>query len=80
MAADRPITTLDAVVATKMLAHSTTAKNIAADMSERTGAAITSRAVATALRAAVADGRVTLTYRKGRGFYRFVRLTPKVKP
>ncbi|MES2347076.1 MAG: hypothetical protein V4641_05835 [Pseudomonadota bacterium] len=42
-----------------------------------------SRSVATAARAAVKDGRITITYRKpGKGqqscgFYRFVRLTAK---
>lgn len=39
-----------------------------------------SRAVATALRAAVKDGRVTISYRKGRGYYRFVRLSPRKTP
>jgi len=37
------------------------------------------RAVATALRLAVKDGRVTIHFKKGVGFYRFVRLTAKTK-
>lgn len=36
-----------------------------------------SRAVATALRSAVRDGRVTINYRRGIGHYRFVRLVAK---
>jgi hypothetical protein len=36
-----------------------------------------SRAVATALRAPTRDGRVSITYRKGIGWYRFKRLTAK---
>jgi hypothetical protein len=35
-----------------------------------------SRAVATALRKATADGRVYVRYRKGIAEYRFTRLTP----
>lgn len=36
-----------------------------------------SRAVATALRKATKDGRVTITYRKNFGWYRFVRSKAK---
>ena len=38
-----------------------------------------SRAVATALRKPTQDGRVSISYKNGLAFYRFVRLTPKAK-
>jgi hypothetical protein len=71
------ITCEQAVLALKTLKTSSPATTIAAFMKTD------SRAVATALRAAVNDGRVSRHYRKpGKGqqrccFYRFVRLTPK---
>jgi len=70
------ITCKDAVLFLKKRGLSTTAESIALAMTHA-GCATTSRAVATALRSAVNDGRVTITFRRGRGFYRFVRLTPK---
>lgn len=36
-----------------------------------------SRAVATALRKPTSDGRVSIHYKKGIGWYRFVRMSPK---
>lgn len=72
MSAERiRITTEQAVLALKGIGLSTAAKGIA----ERMGT--DSRAVATALRGAVKDGRVSITYRKGIGCYRFKRLKPK---
>lgn len=47
----------------------------AAALADRMGT--TSRAVATALRSPTQDGRVSITYRKGIGFYRFKRLRAK---
>lgn len=74
------ITCEQAVLALKKLKTSSPATTIAPLLNTDT------RAVATALRAAVNDGRVSITYRRGakgeqrRGFYRFVRLTPRAKP
>lgn len=65
------VTAEQCVVALKTMGLSTSAKNIAHQLDS------TSRAVATALRAPCADGRVTITYRKGIGYYRFKRLTAK---
>lgn len=68
------ITTADAVLALKKRGTAHHASALAADLG------CTSRAVATALRAAVADGRVTMRFTKqsaGAAFYRFVRLTAK---
>jgi hypothetical protein len=64
----------DAVLALKKISTSQSAKFVA----ERLGT--DSRAVATALRGPVADGRVGITYRYGGGIalYRFKRL--KAKP
>lgn len=64
------ITTAQAVQALKAIGLSSTAQLIASRMGTD------SRAVATALRGAVRDGRVTITYRKGIGWYRFKRLLP----
>ena len=66
------VTGEDVVLTLKRAAKSCTAKEIA----ERIGVAwgVDSRAVATAARKPVKDGRVTISYRKGIGFYRFVRL------
>jgi hypothetical protein len=67
----------DVVLAVKALARSVPATEIAHWLRSDT------RSVATALRAPVKDGRVTITYRRGakgeqrRGFYRFVRWTVK---
>lgn len=55
----------------KEIRVSTTAKHVA----ERMGTS--SRAVATALRAATEDKRVSFRYKKGICWYRFVRLTPR---
>ena len=65
----KKITCQDAVLALKQRGLSTPAKDIA----EMLGT--DSRAVATALRSATKDGRVTSTHRKGIAFYRFKRLT-----
>ena len=65
------ITCEDAVLCLKRFGLSWPAKTIGAAM--KTDA----RAVATALRMAVKDGRVKITYRKSIGFYRFIRLTAK---
>lgn len=66
------ITCEDAVRALKNEGLSTTAKCLAQHLPGSD-----SRAVATALRKAVKDGRVTWTFKKGIAFYRFKRLTPK---
>lgn len=74
------ITCNDAVLALKTLKTSSPATTVAAFTKT------SSRSVATALRAAVKDGRVSRHYRRpGKGcqvcaFYRFVRITPKAKP
>jgi hypothetical protein len=64
------ITANDAVKALKEMKLSTTAKAVALRLGTD------ARAVATALRLPVKDGRVTISYRKGIGHYRFKRLTP----
>lgn len=64
------ITCDQAVRALKELGTSSPAKNIAARLDTD------SRAVATALRQAVKDGRVSWSFKEGIAFYRFVRLTP----
>lgn len=65
------ITCNDAVLALKAIGRSVPAKEIATHLGTD------SRAVATALRDAVTDGRVTISYRKNIGLYRFKRLTAK---
>jgi hypothetical protein len=65
------ITCADAVLALKKMGVASPAKNIAARLGTD------SRAVATALRGAVADGRVTIAYRRGIGSYRFKRLSAR---
>lgn len=65
------ITAEQCVRALKEIKQSYPAKNIAVWVGSD------SRAVATALREPVRDGRVTITYRKGIGWYRFIRLTAK---
>lgn len=65
------ITCEDAVRALKNRGLSTTAKCLAQFLP---GA--DSRAVATALRKATNDGRVSIRYKKGIALYRFKRLTP----
>ena len=67
------ITCEDAVMVLKKLKVLVPAKLIA------TVLATDSRAVATALRKATADGRVYVRYRKGIAEYRFTRLTPNVE-
>lgn len=75
------ITTTDVLQALKMIGRSSTAEFIATYMAHERGFGdVTSRAVATAMRMPVADGRATITYRKGRGWYRFVRMAPKPEP
>ena len=64
------ITTEDAVIALKARKTAHPAKSIAEDLGS------TSRGVATALRHAVADGRVSWRFKKGIALYRFVRLKP----
>lgn len=58
---------------------STTAKALVASLIDD-GFDTTSRAVATALRQPVADGRVSINYGKAVARYRFVRLRAKVQP
>jgi hypothetical protein len=65
------ITCEQAVLVLKELRLSSTAKIVAAELNTD------SRAVATALRAAVKDGRVSWSFKKGIAWYRFVRLSPK---
>ena len=68
------ITAEQCVVALKKRGLSTTAK----DLAEFIGMT-DSRAVATALRQPVKDGRVTINYKRGQGLgahYRFKRMTP----
>lgn len=61
----------DCVRALKAHALSTTAKSLAQFVGSD------SRAVATALRKPTSDGRVSIRFKKGIAFYRFVRLTPR---
>lgn len=70
------ITTEDAVRALKARRTAHPASSIAGDLG------VTSRAVATALRAAVKDGRVSWRFKRGIALYRFVRLAkqPRSKP
>lgn len=72
------ITTDDAVRALKARKTAHPASAIAADLG------VSSRAVATALRRAVNDGRVSINFRPirrtGVATYRFVRLTSKAQP
>lgn len=68
------LTTADAVRALQKLRLSSSAAIVAAHLGT------TSRAVATALRSAVADGRVRRRFTKGIAWYRFVRLTAKPLP
>jgi hypothetical protein len=69
------ITGEDVVLKLKRLRVSMSAKSIAQSMGVAWG--IDSRAVATALRKPVKDGRVSCHYRKGLAHYRFVRLKAK---
>ena len=69
-----PITCEACVLALKKHGLSTTAECLAQFLNSN------SRNVATAIRKATRDGRVTMSFKKGRAFYRFVRLTPKAKP
>jgi hypothetical protein len=77
-----PITGDECVLMLKRLGHSTTAKGLARCLSS-TWLVTDSRAVATALRQPVKDGRVTRRYKRPApgeqvcAFYRFVRLKPK---
>jgi hypothetical protein len=72
----RKITATEAVLALRRLGTASSASTIASSMSGLGHGEVTSRAVATALRVAVADGRVTCTYRRttNKASYRFVRL------
>lgn len=76
------ITTQDAVLAAKFFRSSQPAAALAGYLSKQKGGPVTSRAVATALREAVSDGRVKINYPKGLqvATYRFVRLTAKPEP
>lgn len=65
------ITTADAVLALKARRTAHPASALALDLG------VTSRAVATAMRGAVSDGRVTMRFKKGIALYRFQRLKPK---
>lgn len=65
------VTTEDAVRAAKARKTAHPAKALAGDLGS------TSRAVATAMRAAVDDGRVSIRYKGGIALYRFVRLSKK---
>lgn len=65
------ITTHDAVRAAKARKTAHPASALASDLGS------TSRAVATAMRAAVKDGRVSIRYIGGIAFYRFVRLSKR---
>lgn len=65
------ISDADVVRALKEIKVSTTARDIAAKLGAD------SRAVATAARKAVADGRITINHKGGVALYRFVRLTAK---
>lgn len=76
----KKVTTADVVLALKAMRVSSTAASIAAHIAGNQPDTVTSRAIATALRQATEDGRVSITYRKGRGYYRFKRLSPKVEP
>ena len=61
----------DVVLNLKEHKLSTTAKHTAYRMG------VGSRAIATALRRATRDGRVSLRFKRGVAWYRFVRMTPK---
>lgn len=76
------ITGDQAVAALKNLGTASCAATIAGYLTMTLGGFVDSRAVATALRGPVDDGRVTLTWRRkaGRASYRFVRLKAKVAP
>lgn len=67
----KKITVEDAVRALKNRKTAHPARALADDLG------VTSRAVATAMRNAVADGRVTIRFKKGIALYRFIRLTPR---
>lgn len=68
------ITATDCVQALKKRKLSTSASALAAWIGTD------SRAVATALRGPVRDGLVTISFKRGIGFYRFVRLNKKATP
>lgn len=71
------------VLALKGLGHSSRAKTVAGYITSVLGVPTDSRAVATALRVPVSDGRVSCSYRRNTGVasYRFVRLKAKaVRP
>lgn len=72
------ITVEQAVRALRSLGAAATAKAIAASMSDEAGE-VTSRAVATALRQPVSDGRVTINFKRRVPTYRFIRLIAKGK-
>lgn len=70
----KTITTGDAVLALKARRTAHPASALALDLG------VTSRAVATALRGAVSDGRVTMQFKKGLALHRFRRLKPQATP
>lgn len=65
------ITCMDVVLLLKKVNTVATAKWLAEQL------ATSSRAVATALRTAVADGRVHRSFAKGLAWYRFTSMTPR---
>jgi hypothetical protein len=67
----RKITTSEAVLAVRARRTAHPASAMASDMG------VSARAVATALRPAVRDGRVSIRFIRGIGHYRFHRLTAK---
>jgi predicted transcriptional regulator len=75
MSTAKTITAEDCVLALKARKTAHTASDIAGDLGS------TSRAVATALRMPVKDGRISARFTKeGVMYYRFVRLKAKVRP
>ena len=68
----KKITANDVVLALKAIKLSTSAKSLAFWMNT------SSRAIATALRGPVDDGRIYCRYQKGIAYYRFVRLAKNV--
>lgn len=69
------ITRADVLHVLKQHKLSIPAKTIAKMLGEH----VTSRHVATVSRILVDDGLISITYRKGIGFYRYLRSTPKPK-
>lgn len=71
----QPISAYNAIMALKSIrGKSATAKWIADQINRQFDMDTDSRAVATALRQPVKDGRVTIRYHQGIGHYRYVRM------